>query len=50
MNNTQKEIDKLKYKIYRGCLLEEKLLDALFGFFIFVIIFGIGFTCGYYAK
>lgn len=47
MNN---DIRKINRKIENGIKLEETLIDILFGFFIFVIIFGIGFTFGIYSK
>ena len=48
MDNTQTEIDKLKLKIYRGYLSQEKLIDYIIAVIIFIVIFGIGFTFGYY--
>ena len=46
----QKEIVNLNKKVWKGIRLQELMLDILLGFFIFVIIFGIGFTFCYMSH
>ncbi len=43
-------IDNLRNKIENGIKAQDIMLNLLFGFLIFFIIFGIGFTLGLYAR
>jgi hypothetical protein len=47
---SQRDIDELNKKYWRMYHQQEIILNALFGFLIFMVIFGIGFTCGYYFR
>ena len=48
--STQQEIDRLQLKIYRMYTFQERMIDMVVGFFLFVIVFGIGFTLGYHFR
>ncbi len=49
-NPTQKEIDLLRLKIYRMYTRQEMIIDTLMGIILFFVVFGIGFTFGYYHR
>jgi hypothetical protein len=46
----QEEIELLKRKIIRERAIFGLVMDVALGVLIFVVIFGIGFTLGYYHR
>jgi len=48
--STQDEIDRLRLKIFRMYTREERAMDIVFGALLFIVIFGIGFTFGYFHS
>jgi len=41
-------IEEVRRRLDRACAVQDLIADLALGAFVALVIFGIGFTCGYY--